>query len=346
MLSPNQAQQFSIPSPYGARKATEDNTASRPLQTEVGELDTLSTTATNLASKFKFSYDNSALSEDMKAFIEMFKNKRMTLGYTQEDVGLELSQSSGPTYSQSFISRFESKQLASKASEKMRPILQAWLDAKDVDQTTGVRLCKKRRRRTSFTSDSLAVLVENYKKNPKPTTSEIAEIAGQLNIEPVTVKVWFCNRKQSERRRSHGRVKTGETLKSELEARSASKEQEKTDGDQLASYSLERLQPLIAEQSTAPVTVLDTGTSHVVHYQEAVTVENSNTSLTQNASQSYSSPVTVMDTDPNVVQYQPGTTSDAHNTALNQAPHYSAPVAVLETEVPTSETVQSTTVVQ
>ena len=349
MLGPNQTQQFAIPSPYGARKATEDNAASRPLQTEVSELDTLSTTATNLASKFKFTYDNSALSEDMKAFIEMFKNKRMTLGYTQEDVGLELSQSSGPTYSQSFISRFESKQLASKASEKMRPILQAWLDAKDVDQTTGVRLCKKRRRRTSFTSDSLAVLVENYHKNPKPNTSEIAEIAAQLNIEPVTVKVWFCNRKQSERRRSQGRIKTGETLKSELEARSASKEQEKSDGDQIASYSLERLQPLMGEQGTAPVTVLETDQSHVVHYQEGVTVathDSSNTSLTQNTSQSYRSPVTVMDTDPNVGQYQPGATSDAHNNALNQPPPYSAPVAVLETEVPTSDTVQSTTVVQ
>ncbi|CAB3976899.1 phosphopantothenate--cysteine ligase isoform X1 [Paramuricea clavata] len=348
LLSPNQTQQFTMPNSYGARKPTEDNTASRPLQTEVSELDTLSTTATNLASKFKFSYDNTALSEDMKAFIEMFKNKRMTLGYTQEDVGVELSQSSGPTYSQSFISRFESKQLAAKASEKMRPILQAWLDAKDVDQTTGLRLCKKRRRRTSFTSDSLAVLVENYQKNPKPNTSEIAEIAGQLNIEPVTVKVWFCNRKQSERRRSQGRTKTSETLKSELEARSVGKEQEKSGGEQIASYSLERLQPLIAEQAATPVTVLDSDSSHIVQYQTGVTVtthDDNNASLTQNTSQPYSSHVTVMDTDPNVVQYQPGTTPDANSTALNQATPYTAPVAVMETEVPTSDAVQSTPVV-
>jgi class 6 POU domain transcription factor len=336
LLSPNQTQQFAISSPYGARKPAEESITNRPLQTEISELDTLSTTATNLASKFKFAYDNTALSEDMKAFIEMFKNKRMTLGYTQEDVGVELSQSSGPTYSQSFISRFESKQLAAKASEKMRPILQAWLDAKDVDQTTGVRLCKKRRRRTSFTSDALAALVENYQKNPKPSTSEIAEIAAQLNIEPVTVKVWFCNRKQSERRRSQGRMKTNETLKSELEARSANKEQEKSDGDQIASYSLERLQPLIAEQG------LNTDASHIVQYQAGV--DDSNTSLTQNTSRPYSSPVTVMDTD--VVQYQPGTTPDANHSPLTQASPYTAPVAVLETEVPTSDTVQSTTVVQ
>lgn len=347
LLSPSPAQQFAMPVSYGARKPVEENTGSRSLQAVGSELDTLSTTATNLASKFKFTYDNTALSEDMKAFIEMFKNKRMTLGYTQEDVGVELSQTSGPTYSQSFISRFESKQLAAKASEKMRPILQAWLDAKDVDQTTGVRLCKKRRRRTSFTSDALAVLVENYQKNPKPSTSEIAEIAAQLNIEPVTVKVWFCNRKQGERRRSQGRMKTSETLKSELEARSAGKEEEKSTGEQIASYSLERLQPLIAERSTTPVTVLDTDTPHVVQFQTGVTMathDDSSAPLTQNSSQSYNSSVTVMDTDSNVVQYQP--TSDASSTTLNQAPAYIAPVAVMETEVPTSNTVKSTTVVQ
>lgn len=336
LLSPSQTQQFAMTSSYGVRKP-EDITASRPLQTG-GELDTLSTTATNLASKFKYAYDNTALSEDMKAFIEMFKNKRMTLGYTQEDVGVELSRISGPTYSQSFISRFESKQLAAKASEKMRPILQAWLDAKDVDQTTGLRLCKKRRRRTSFTSDALAVLVENYHKNPKPNTSEIAEIAAQLNIEPVTVKVWFCNRKQGERRRSQGKLKTSETLKSELQARSTNKEQDRSNGEQIASYSLERLQPLIAEQdAAAPVTVLDTETTHVVQYQSGVSVarnDESNSSLTQNPSPPYSSSTTVMNADQ--VQFQSGTTPDTTDTALTQGASYSAPVAVMETEVPTS----------
>ena len=346
MLSPSQTQQLAIPTSYGTRKSTDDTTAIQSFQPERSELDTLSITATNLASKFKLSYDNSALSEDMKAFIEMFKNKRMTLGYTQEDVGVELSRSTGPTYSQSFISRFESKQLAAKASEKMRPILQAWLDAKDVDPTTGARLCKKRRRRTSFTSDALAVLVENYQKNPKPNTSEIAEIAAQLNIEPVTVKVWFCNRKQSERRRSMGRIKTSETLKSELEARSASKEQDKSTGEQITSYSLERLEPLIADQSTTSMNVLGTGTPHVVQFPTGVAVatrDDNSASLSQSPSQSYSSPVAVLEADPNVVEYQSGATRDATNTALNRPPPYTTPVAVMETEVPSTTSDTSTT---
>lgn len=321
---PTQGQAMSL----GGRRTTEDSTCTviRPYQSAVGELDTLSTTAMNLATKFKFAQDSATLSEEMKAFIDMFKNKRMTLGYTQEDVGLELSQRSGPTYSQSFISRFESKQLAAKASEKMRPILQAWLDAKDVDQTTGARLCKKRRRRTSFTNDSLAILVESYQRNPKPNSSEIAELAAQLKMEPVTVKVWFCNRKQSERRRSLGLGKNSATLKSELEA-STNKELVRTGNEQIASYGLGRLQPLMAGQDASPVTMLDTD----VQYQTGVTHGENNTSLNQ--APSYTS-------DANV-QFQSNVTVASHdenNTPLTQALPYSAPVVVMETEVPTTET--------
>ena len=46
------------------------------------------------------------LSEDMSDFIKEFKARRIHLGYTQDDVGKEMSVLKGPTYSQSFISRF------------------------------------------------------------------------------------------------------------------------------------------------------------------------------------------------------------------------------------------------
>ena len=51
--------------------------------------------------------DDHGLSMEMQDFIKYFKSKRMTLGYTQEDIGRELSEMNGPTYSQSFISRYE-----------------------------------------------------------------------------------------------------------------------------------------------------------------------------------------------------------------------------------------------
>ena len=241
-----------------AIRKSDETVINRAAQSTNSDATSLTPSGSNLP-KFRFITD-SALSEGMKAFIECFKNKRMTLGYTQEDVGNELSRTNGPTYSQSFISRFESKQLGLKASERMRPILQAWLDAKDIDQTTGVRIGKKRRRRTSFTNDALAVLVENFRKNPKPNAAEIAEIAQQLNIEPVTVKVWFCNRKQMEKRRSLGKVKVDNTVKSELEARTRTKEEEKNeiavDGEHY-TYSVERLQPLVSEEENHTVVSAD-----------------------------------------------------------------------------------------
>ena len=52
------------------------------------------------------SKDDHGLSDEMQEFIRYFKTKRMSLGYTQEDVGKELSEMNGPTYSQSFISRY------------------------------------------------------------------------------------------------------------------------------------------------------------------------------------------------------------------------------------------------
>lgn len=49
--------------------------------------------------------DRCMLTPEMQEFIREFKRRRINLGYTQDDVGRELSALNGPTYSQSFISR-------------------------------------------------------------------------------------------------------------------------------------------------------------------------------------------------------------------------------------------------
>ena len=50
--------------------------------------------------------DTGGLTQEMQEFIREFKTRRVNLGYTQDDVGRELSALNGPTYSQSFISRY------------------------------------------------------------------------------------------------------------------------------------------------------------------------------------------------------------------------------------------------
>lgn len=156
----------------------------------------------------------------MKEFIESFRTRRIALGYTQEDVGFELSRTNGPSYSQSFISRFESKNLGLKAAEKMKPVMQTWLEQKELECSKGLRVCKKRKRRTSFSNEVLRVLISHFEQNPKPTSAEISQIAKDVNLEPVTVRVWFCNRKQMLKRMATGKTRVNNSLKAELEAKS------------------------------------------------------------------------------------------------------------------------------
>lgn len=161
-----------------------------------------------------------SLTTEMKEFIESFRTRRIALGYTQEDVGFELSRTNGPSYSQSFISRFESKNLGLKAAEKMKPVMQTWLEQKELECSKGLRVCKKRKRRTSFSNEVLRVLITHFEQNPKPSSAEITQIATDVNLEPVTVRVWFCNRKQMLKRMATGKTRVNNSLKAELEAKS------------------------------------------------------------------------------------------------------------------------------
>lgn len=162
---------------------------------------------------------DACLTPEMKAFIETFRARRIALGYTQEDVGNELSRTNGPSYSQSFISRFESKNLGLKAAEKMKPVMQSWIEQKELECAKGLRVCKKRKRRTSFSTEALAVLSAHFEHNHKPNGTEIAQIAEKLGLEPVTVRVWFCNRKQMYKRMASGKSRIDNSLKAKLEAK-------------------------------------------------------------------------------------------------------------------------------
>lgn len=160
-----------------------------------------------------------SLTPEMKEFIESFRTRRIALGYTQEDVGFELSRTNGPSYSQSFISRFESKNLGLKAAEKMKPVMQSWLEQKELENAKGLRVCKKRKRRTSFSNEVLRMLINQFERNPKPSSADIAQIAKEVDLEPVTIRVWFCNRKQMLKRMATGKVRVNNSLKAELEAK-------------------------------------------------------------------------------------------------------------------------------
>ena len=98
------------------------------------------------------------------------------------------------------LHRFEGKQLGMKAAERMRPILESWIRTKEDEHNRGNKFTKKRRKRTSFSPEFIHTLNEFFEKNPKPSVEEMEEIALKINLDLSTVKVWFCNKKQSLKR--------------------------------------------------------------------------------------------------------------------------------------------------
>ena len=104
-----------------------------------------------------------------------------------------------------------------KAAERMRPVLELFLQQKELEGSKNMKFGKKRRRRTCFSQEAQEILNSHFNKNPKPSHEDIQLIANEIGIEVGTVKVWFCNRKQNLKRT--GQPVPDNSLRSELEAR-------------------------------------------------------------------------------------------------------------------------------
>ena len=117
----------------------------------------------------------------------------------------------GNDFSQTTISRFEALNLSFKNMCKLKPLLQKWLD--DADSTisnpsllggTGLEspdaLGRRRKKRTSIETNIRVSLERAFMHNPKPTSEEIMILSETLGMEKEVVRVWFCNRRQKEKR--------------------------------------------------------------------------------------------------------------------------------------------------
>lgn len=152
--------------------------------------------------------DTSPSSDDLEQFAKEFKQRRIKLGFTQADVGLALGTLYGNVFSQTTICRFEALQLSFKNMCKLKPLLAKWLEEADINTTgtTGpifdknITPGRKRKKRTSIEVSVKGVLESYFCKNPKPSAQEIGSLAEQLQLEKEVVRVWFCNRRQKEKR--------------------------------------------------------------------------------------------------------------------------------------------------
>lgn len=145
-------------------------------------------------------------SDDLEQFAKQFKQRRIKLGFTQADVGLALGTLYGNVFSQTTICRFEALQLSFKNMCKLKPLLAKWLE--EADSSTGSPTSydkiqaqgRKRKKRTSIEVSVKGALESHFLKQPKPSAQEIGGLAEQLQLEKEVVRVWFCNRRQKEKR--------------------------------------------------------------------------------------------------------------------------------------------------
>ncbi|KAL7631903.1 UNVERIFIED_CONTAM: hypothetical protein RMT77_017782 [Armadillidium vulgare] len=144
--------------------------------------------------------------DEIKEFAKAFKIRRLSLGLTQTQVGQALSITEGPAYSQSAICRFEKLDITPKSAQKIKPVLERWMqEAEDrykngqhtLTDFMGNEPSKKRKRRTSFTPQALEVLNAHFERNTHPSGAEITALAEQLGYEREVVRIWFCNKRQA-----------------------------------------------------------------------------------------------------------------------------------------------------
>ena len=147
--------------------------------------------------------------EELRAFAQDFKIKRIKLGFTQKQVGEQLEDYGGPQLSQTTICRFEAQQLSENNRVKIHHILRRWCDGvassnKQPLPPNNKIPSKRRKKRTSIDSHVRAQLDERFSHHPKPSALEIGQLAAQVGLAKEVVRVWFCNRRQKERRGGAG----------------------------------------------------------------------------------------------------------------------------------------------
>lgn len=148
--------------------------------------------------------------EELEQFAKTFKQRRIKLGFTQGDVGLAMGKLYGNDFSQTTISRFEALNLSFKNMCKLKPLLQKWLEDADNSinnpsaltntHSTPEAIGRRRKKRTSIETSVRTALEKAFLHNPKPTSEEISVLADALQMEKEVVRVWFCNRRQKEKR--------------------------------------------------------------------------------------------------------------------------------------------------
>ena len=153
-----------------------------------------------------------------KEFAVELKKLRCELGYTPADVTHQIAIRYGVSLQFSSIEEYESLRLDLGASIKLKPILEMWLrDASKaagksdneiadiiVSPSTSINPKRDRKRRTSIDDFIKLELESEFDQKAKPSPKEMQAIALRLGIDRDFIRVWFCNRRQRQKKLMQG----------------------------------------------------------------------------------------------------------------------------------------------
>ncbi|KFD54064.1 hypothetical protein M513_05083 [Trichuris suis] len=154
--------------------------------------------------------------EELESFARYFKKTRIRLGtlcFTQGDVGCAMGRLYNFAFSQTTISRFEALNLSFKNMCKLKPRLEKWLadteetlkngtfDCKVLKASIDTTVCPRRRkRRTNIEGKMRDILEGEFQTCNRPHPTRLDQLANQLCLDREVVRVWFCNRRQKEKK--------------------------------------------------------------------------------------------------------------------------------------------------
>uniref|UniRef100_A0A8W8KM51 POU domain protein n=1 Tax=Magallana gigas TaxID=29159 RepID=A0A8W8KM51_MAGGI len=116
--------------------------------------------------------------EELEQFAKTFKRRKIELGFTQGDVGLAIGKLYGNDFSQTTISS----------------------PGGNGNSLSPESVARRRKKRTSIETNIRVALEKSFQQNPKRSSEEITSVADQLSMEKEVVRVWFCNRRQKQKR--------------------------------------------------------------------------------------------------------------------------------------------------
>uniref|UniRef100_W5MAY0 POU class 2 homeobox 2a n=1 Tax=Lepisosteus oculatus TaxID=7918 RepID=W5MAY0_LEPOC len=123
--------------------------------------------------------------EELEQFARTFKQRRIKLGFTQVQSSLSLTLKTSLSISAETMSMDST--LPSPSALSSPPLFEGLPG-------------RRRKKRTSIETNVRVALERSFIANQKPTSEEILLIAEQLHMEKEVIRVWFCNRRQKEKR--------------------------------------------------------------------------------------------------------------------------------------------------